>query len=105
MAFCRAPGHNRSMAKPKIRNLPDISALARPNAEIAVQVTPGARQNAMTVTDGIVRIAITTVPEGGKANDAVRWVLARAMKVAPSRLTLLRGHTSRDKLFVYRETL
>ena len=82
--------------------MPDISDLARPNAEIVVHVTPGARQNAMTFTDGIVRIAITTVPEGGKANDAVRWVLARAMKVAPSRLTLQRGHTSRDKLFIYR---
>lgn len=90
------------MAKPKIRNMPDLSDLARPDAEIAVQVTPGARQNAMTVTDGIVRISVTTVPEGGKANDAVRWLLARAMKVAPSRLTLQRGQTSRDKLFIYR---
>ncbi len=97
-----APGHNASMAKPKIRNMPDLSDLARPDAEIAVQVTPGARQNAMTFTDGVVRIAVTTVPEGGKANDAVRWVLARAMKVAPSRLTLQRGQASRDKLFVYR---
>lgn len=90
------------MAKPKIRNMPDLSGLARPLAEIPVQVTPGARQNAMTYSDGLVRIAVTTVPEGGKANDAVRWVLARAMKVAPSHLSLLRGHTSRDKLFVYR---
>jgi len=102
MVFHPAPEHSVFMAKPKIRNLPDLSDLARPDAEITVQVTPGARQNAMTVTDGVVRIAVTTVPEGGKANDAVRWVLARAMKVAPSYLTLQRGQASRDKLFVYR---
>ncbi len=89
------------MAKPKIHNLPDLSYLALPDAEIAVRVTPGARQNALTATDGVVRIAVTTVPEGGKANDAVRWVLARAMKIAPSHLTLQRGQASRDKLFVY----
>lgn len=89
------------MAKPKIRNLPDLSDLARPDAEIRVLVTPGARQNALTFTGGIVRITVTNVPEGGKANEAVRKVLARAMKVAPSRLTLQRGQTSRDKLFVY----
>lgn len=91
------------MAKPKIRNMPDLSDLARADSQIAVQVTPGARQNAMTFSDGVVRISVTTVPEGGKANDAVRWVLARAMKVAPSHLTLQRGHTSRDKLFIYCE--
>lgn len=89
------------MAKPKIRNMPDLSDLARADSKIVVQVTPGARQNTLAFADGVVRISITTVPEGGKANDAVRWVLARAMKVAPSHLTLQRGHTSREKLFVY----
>jgi hypothetical protein len=101
MVFHPAPEHNVFMAKPKILNLPDLSDLARPDAEITVQVTPGARQNAVKVANGVVRIAVTTVPEAGKANDAVRWVLARAMKVAPSHLTLRRGQTSRDKLFVY----
>jgi uncharacterized protein len=102
MVFHSAPEHSVFMAKPKVRNMPDLSDLARSGVEITVQVTPGARQNAMTFSDGVVRIAVTTVPEGGKANDAVRWLLARAMRVAPSRLTLLRGHTSRDKLFTYR---
>nr|WP_325252370.1 DUF167 domain-containing protein [Amylibacter sp.] len=89
------------MAKPKIRNMPDLSDLARPDAEITVQVTPGARQNAMTYIDGVLRIAVTTVPEGGKANDAIRSVLASAMKVAPSHLTLRRGQSSWNKIFVY----
>lgn len=93
----------RGMAKPKIRNLPDLSGLARPGGEIAVHVTPGARQTAVSHEGGTLRIVITTPPEDGKANEAVRRLLARAMGVAPSRLTLQRGHRSRDKLFVYSE--
>ncbi|MBI6629264.1 DUF167 domain-containing protein [Pontibaca salina] len=89
------------MAKPRIRNLPDLSHLARSGAEIAVHVTPGARQAAFSHKDGNLRIAVTVPPEDGKANEAVRKLLARALRVAPSRLSLLRGHTSRDKLFVY----
>lgn len=89
------------MAKAKLRNLPDLSALARPGAEIAVHVTPGARQAGVSQRDGLLRIAVTAPPEDGKANDAVRAILAQAMGVAPSRLILQRGHTARDKLFVY----
>ncbi len=92
------------MAKPKIRDIPDLSDLARPQAEITVQVTPGARHSAISFTDGVVLISVTTAPEGGKATDAVCKVLARAMKVAPSHLSLHRGQTSRTKTFVYHGT-
>lgn len=101
MVFRSGPGQNARMAKPKIRNLPDLSNLARPGGEIAVHVTPGARQNAVTRENGTLRIAVTAPPEDGKANEAVRKLLARAMNVAPSHLTLQRGHTSRDKTFIY----
>jgi uncharacterized protein YggU (UPF0235/DUF167 family) len=37
-------------------------------------------------------------PEDGKANAAVIDLVARGLGVAPSRLTLLKGATSRDKL-------
>jgi uncharacterized protein YggU (UPF0235/DUF167 family) len=37
-------------------------------------------------------------PEDGKANAAVIDLVAQGLGVAPSRLTLLRGATSRDKL-------
>ncbi|MFM2354701.1 MAG: hypothetical protein RLZZ528_437 [Pseudomonadota bacterium] len=82
-----------------MRDLPDLSDLARPGAEIAVRVTPGARRNAVERADGLIRISVTEVPEDGKATVAARRLLARAMGVAPSRLELLRGATSRDKLF------
>lgn len=89
------------MAKPKIRDLPDLSHLARPGAEIALRVTPKAARTGLTRDGDTLRASVTAPPENGKANAATRSLLAAAMGVAPSRLTLKRGATSRNKLFVY----
>ena len=83
------------MARPPV---PDLSALARPGAEIAVRVTPNARQAGLATGEPI-RIAVTEVPEGGKATAAAQEMLARALGVAKTRLVLVRGASSRDKLF------
>ena len=80
------------------RNLPDLSALARPGARLAVRATPRARRNSVEPGDPL-RIHTTVPPEDGRANEAVRALLARALGVAPSRLTLLQGAGARDKLF------
>jgi len=68
-------------------------------AEISVRVTPKAARNRITNKDGEIRIYVTCVPEGGKANMAVAKLLARALGVPKSRLELLRGATSRNKVF------
>lgn len=77
----------------------DLAHLARPGAEIAVRVTPRASRNALVVEDGLIRVHVTVVPEGGKATAAVVKLLAKALGVAKSRLTLVRGATARDKVF------
>lgn len=77
----------------------DLSHLALPGAEIAVRVTPNARRAAVEVQDGMIRIAVTVVPEDGRATEAARVALAQALGVAKSRLTLIRGAKARDKLF------
>lgn len=77
----------------------DLSQYAQPGAEIAVRVTPRASRNAVTLEDGRIRVTVTTVPEDGKANAAVVKLLAKALGVARSRLVLIRGATSRDKVF------
>lgn len=66
---------------------------------LAVRVTPKASRNALTVEDGQVRAYVTTVPEGGKATRDVIKLLAKAMGRAKSTVVLVRGETSRDKLF------
>lgn len=77
----------------------DLSHLARPGTEIAVRVTPKASCERVVVEDGTIRVYVTVVPEDGKANRAVVKLLARALGVAKTRLVLLRGATSRDKVY------
>lgn len=82
------------------RDLPDLGHLATPGARVAVKVTPRGGREALSVADdGAIHIRVTAPPEDGKANAAVQKLLARALGLAPSRLTLVGGATSRDKLF------
>jgi len=76
-----------------------LSHWAEPGREIAVRVTPKAARNKITVEGDVLRVSVTVVPEGGKANRAVAELLSSALGIAKSRLTLTRGATGRDKVF------
>lgn len=78
----------------------DLSHLAVPGATFALRVTPRARQQGIDLAeDGRLTARVNAPPVDGKANDAVRSLLARALGVAPGRLVLIRGQTARDKVF------
>ena len=47
---------------------------------------------------GAVVIRVTAPPVDGKANDALCRLVAKAVGVAPSSVSVVRGHTSRDKV-------
>lgn len=82
-----------------VSNMTDLSHLVHEGTEIRVRVSPKSRRNAISLVDGAIRAHVTAPPEHGKANAAVVKLLAKAMGVAKSRLTLLRGVTARDKAF------
>jgi len=66
---------------------------------LAVRVHPGARRNAITgMHDGAFKIALTTPPVDGRANEALIAFLSDALHIPRSRITLLSGATSRSKL-------
>lgn len=67
--------------------------------EIVVRVTPNASREQVTLDGARYVIRVTCPPEDGKANKTVTRLLAKALKVPPSQLTLVRGATSRDKVF------
>lgn len=77
----------------------ELAHRAIPGAEIAVRVTPRAARNAVLEDGALLRVSVTTVPEDGKANKAVIKLLATALGVPRSALTLVRGASGRDKLF------
>lgn len=87
------------MARPSPIRKAAFSDRARPGAEYAVRVTPNARAETFETDGEGFRIAVTAAPENGRANAAVARLLARALGVAPGRLTLIRGATARDKTF------
>lgn len=67
-----------------------------------MRVTPGARVETLELADGKLLAKVRAKPEDGKATEAVRELLATALGVAPSRVELLRGATSREKMFLLR---
>jgi uncharacterized protein YggU (UPF0235/DUF167 family) len=66
-------------------------------------VTPGSRVEALELGEGQLLAKVRAKPEDGKANEAVQELLAAALGLAASRLELLRGATSREKLFTVRD--
>jgi len=68
-----------------------------------LRVTPGAARDAITGlqpdADGRMRlkIGVTTVAEGGKANKAALALLAKTWRLPKSSMTLLAGETNRLK--------
>ena len=75
----------------------NLSHLVRPGAILTLRVTPDARQPALTVADDVIHIRVTVVPEKGKANAVVLKMLAKALGVPKSRLTMVSGDTGRNK--------
>ena len=88
------------MARPKADFPPAeaIRALADSDGRLALRVSPGARSEGIELGDGVVLVKVRAKPQDGAANEAVLAMLAKALGSAPSRLTLLRGATGRDKL-------
>jgi uncharacterized protein YggU (UPF0235/DUF167 family) len=90
------------MARPKA-DLPPaeaIRALADAEGRLAVRVTPGARSDGLEIVDSRLLAKVRAKPEEGKATAAVLELVAEALSIAPSRLQLLRGATSREKLIL-----
>lgn len=88
------------MARPPAL-LPDAEVLrGRIGADgrLAVRVTAGAREESVTLTPDAVLVKVRAPADKGAANAAVLAVVARGLGLAPSRVRLLRGATSRDKL-------
>ncbi len=65
---------------------------------VEVIVKPQARENKVEKTDTGFKVWTTAPAKEGRANEAVIQLLAEYFDVAPSRITIIRGHTSHKKL-------
>lgn len=64
-----------------------------------MRVTPGAKTESLTIKESQVQAKVRAKPQDGAANTAVIALLAKALGCAPSHIELLRGATSREKVF------
>ena len=65
---------------------------------LPIHVAPGASRSRVTgELDGRLKIAVAAAPERGKANQAVLKLLAKALELRKSQLSIVAGTTSRRK--------
>lgn len=75
---------------------------------VSVRLTPKASANAVqglapNATGGeALKIQVTAVPEGGKANQALIKLLSKEWKIAKSRLEIVSGAAERNKSVLVR---
>ena len=68
------------------------------SAIIVVRVTPRAgRDEIVGWRDGVLQVRLRAPPVEGQANEALRRYLAEGLGVAPSRVEIVSGATSRTK--------
>jgi len=67
---------------------------------LRVRVTPRAARDEVVGWDGdLLHVRVTAPPADGKANQACRELLARALGVAKSQIQLVQGAHHREKVF------
>jgi uncharacterized protein len=68
---------------------------------VPILAHPGAKRDAVLgERAGMLRIAVTSPPDKGKANLAIQSVLAECLGCKATQVTLLSGATSRRKRFL-----
>jgi uncharacterized protein (TIGR00251 family) len=74
---------------------------AMADAQIMVRLQARARgEELVGIRDGVLLARVSAPPVDGRANRALCALIARRAGVAPSKVTIVRGQRSRDKLIL-----
>ena len=66
--------------------------------KVTIKAIPNAKKNFIKEENGVLKVYISAPAVDGKANKAVCEILAEHFSVRRSRITILKGETSRDKV-------
>ena len=76
-----------------------MAPTSKESCTLKLRVQPKASRNQVDgFEDGTLRLRVTAPPTEGKANAGVIALLAKTLGVSKSRLEIVRGHSSRDKV-------
>ena len=68
-------------------------------ARISLRVYPNAaRSEVVGFTNGVLQVRVAAPPVKGKANKELIAVLSKALAVGKGTLTIVKGHTNRNKV-------
>jgi uncharacterized protein (TIGR00251 family) len=71
---------------------------------LPVRALPGSRSNEIRgVQDGSLKVSVTQVAEKGKANKAIRELLAKSLGLRKSQVELVSGVAASQKVFLIRD--
>jgi uncharacterized protein (TIGR00251 family) len=73
--------------------------VAAPTAQIDVRLQPRAKRDEIVgEREGVLVVRVTAPPIEGRANDALCALIARRARVGRTRVEIVRGASSRDKV-------
>jgi hypothetical protein len=68
-------------------------------ASLMIRLQPRAKRNAIVEErDGVLRVSVAAAPVDGRANAALCKLIAKRAGVARSRVSVVRGERSREKV-------
>ena len=74
-------------------------SISNREAKISLRVYPNAARNEVVgFTDGVLGVKVSALPVKGKANRELIAFLSQKLGVGKGSLTIIKGHTSRNKL-------
>ena len=75
-----------------------LRALIDGEGRLALRVVPAARGDSIRVQNGKLLVKVRAGPHEGAANAAVLALVAAGLRLAKTRVRLIRGASGRDKL-------
>jgi len=66
--------------------------------KISIKVIPKSSPERVLTKDGTIKVYVSAAPDKGKANKAVVSLLAKTYKVAKSKVVIISGETSKNKI-------
>jgi uncharacterized protein len=70
-----------------------------PETELMIRLQPRAKRNAiLDERDGVLRVSVAAAPVEGRANAALCKLIAKRAGIARSRVSVIRGERSREKV-------
>jgi hypothetical protein len=67
------------------------------SVDITIHVQPKSSQAKIVLEDSKIRVWVNAPPVDGEANEAVIKLFSKILKVAKSKISIIRGQSSREK--------